>query len=70
MPEIFSFSWNPIGCFITFCLGILISHIINRKINQAKNVIYFAGRKEVALLIFYFSIIVFLSIYLPKLFFE
>jgi len=47
-----------------------MSQIINRKINQAKDVIYFAGIKEVTLLIFYFSIIVCLSIYLPKLFFD
>ncbi len=38
--------------------------------SQAKDVIYFAGIKEVSLLIFYFSIIVCLSIYLPKLFIE
>ena len=62
--------WNAIGCFITVGIGILISQIIKRKINKANDVIYFAGIKDITLLIFYFSIIVSLSIYLPNLFFN
>ena len=70
VPEIFWFWWNAIGCFITVGIGILISQIIKRKINKANDVIYFAGIKDITLLIFYFSIIVSLSIYLPNLFFN
>ena len=68
VPSIFWFWWNAIGCFITLFFGIIISKIVTRKINEAKDVTYFAGRKEILTLVFYFIFIVLISIFLPSLF--
>ena len=66
VPEIFWFWWNAIGCFITVFFGISVSRIINKKINKADNVVYFAGKREIVILVFYFSFIVALSLILPS----
>ncbi len=66
VPEIFWFWWNAIGCFITVFFGISVSLIINKKINKADNVVYFAGKREIVILVFYFSFIVALSLILPS----
>tara|TARA_B100001996_G_scaffold146990_1_gene111983 strand:+ start:1407 stop:3008 length:1602 start_codon:yes stop_codon:yes gene_type:complete len=68
VPEIFWFWWNAIGCFTTVSIGIIFSHLIKRNINEAQNVIYFAGKKEILVLVFYFSIIVIVSLLLSKIF--
>ena len=53
---------------ISLFFGIIISKIVTRKINEAKDVTYFAGRKEILTLVSYFIFIVLISIFLPSLF--
>lgn len=68
VPQIFWFWWNAIGCIITIFIGIIVSYGIKRKVNHNLDIIYFAGKREIALLLSYFLFIVVLSFMIPKLF--
>ncbi|RTE53690.1 sodium transporter [Arenibacter aquaticus] len=66
VPEIFWFWWNALGCLVTILIAFTTSYTIKRKVNQGLEVVYYAGKKEVAILVGYFVAIVLFSVYLPN----
>ncbi len=68
VPEIFWFWWNAIGCVVTVVTGILISSIIKKRQKQDAKIVYYAGKREVAILFSYFLFILAVSMLLPRLF--
>ena len=67
VPDVFWFWWNAIGCVVTIVVAIVVSALIKRKANEGLEVVYSPSRKEVALLLGFFALIVVLSIYMPDL---
>ncbi len=68
VPEVFWFWWNAIGCVVTMLVAIVISAVIKKKVNQGLEVVYYAGKKEVFILISFFILIIALSILMPNFF--
>ena len=68
VPEVFWFWWNAIGCLVTMLVAIVISAVIKKKVNQGLEVVYYAGKKEVFILISFFILIIALSILMPNFF--
>ncbi len=67
VPQIFWFWWNALGCLVTILIAYVTSYLIKRQVNQGLEVVYYSGKKEVAILIGYFIIIILFSISLPNL---
>jgi SSS family transporter len=65
VPQIFWFWWNALGCLVTIIVALLISYTVKRQVNEGLEVVYYSGKKEVALLVFYFVAIVIFSLLLP-----
>lgn len=61
VPEVFWFWWNAIGCAVTISVALLVSYIIPIKAKEGIKVTYYFAKKEVAILLGYFLIIVILS---------
>ncbi len=68
VPSVFWFWWNAIGCIVTIIVAMSCSYLIKKKINEGLEVSYYAGKKEAIILLSFFTFIVILSIYLPKIF--
>lgn len=68
VPEIFWFWWNAIGCLVTMVVAMVVSLVVKRKANKGLEVVYFAGKKEVIVLMSFFVIIIALSVYMPSFF--
>lgn len=68
VPEVFWFWWNAIGCLVTIGVAIAVSTIVKKKANKGLEVVYYAGRKEVSILISFFVLIIALSILMPNFF--
>lgn len=66
VPEIFWFWWNALGCLVTILIAFATSYTVKRKVNRGLEVVYYAGKKEVAILVAYFIAIVLFSMYLPN----
>ena len=67
VPEIFWFWWNALGCLMTILVAVIVSYTVKRKTNKGLEVVFYAGKKEVAILCGYFVAIVLFSWYLPNL---
>ena len=67
VPQIFWFWWNALGCLVTILVALAASFTIKRKTNEGLEVVYYAGKKEVAILGIYFVAIVLFSISLPNI---
>lgn len=52
---------------MTVLLVLAVSYTIKRKVNEGLEVVYYSGKKEVAILVGYFITIVLFSLYLPNL---
>ncbi|WP_299258215.1 sodium:solute symporter [uncultured Aquimarina sp.] len=68
VPEIFWFWWNAIGCLVTIIIGYGASMIMAGKKEITLETVFYKGKKEVALLISYFILIVIIAWLLPKAF--
>ena len=68
VPAVFWFWWNAIGCLVTLIVAIVISLVVKRKANEGLEVVYYAGKKEVFILVGFFALIVALSVYMPNFF--
>ncbi|GAA4234666.1 sodium:solute symporter [Postechiella marina] len=59
VPEIFWFWWNAIGCLVTIVVAYGVSLLIKREANQGLPVTFYkGGKKEVAVLLGFFVLIV------------
>lgn len=67
VPEVFWFWWNALGCLVTIIVAMFCSSLIKRQVNEGVEVVYSASKKEVALLLGYFALIVLISLALPNL---
>lgn len=67
VPRIFWVWCNALGCLVTVLLVLAVSYTIKRKVNEGLEVVYYSGKKEVAILVGYFITIVLFSLYLPNL---
>lgn len=67
VPQIFWFWWNALGCLVTIVIALLVSYLVKRNVNEGLEVSYYAGKKEVFVLVAYFLAIVWLSASLPDL---
>ncbi|WP_276168149.1 sodium:solute symporter [Zobellia alginiliquefaciens] len=68
VPEIFWFWWNALGCLVTILVALAVSYTVKRTINEGLEVVYYAGRKEVFILVTYFIIILCGCLLLPTVF--
>ncbi len=68
VPAIFWFWWNAIGCLVTIIIGYGASMIMAGKKEIRLETVFYKGKKEVALLISYFILIVIIAWLLPKAF--
>ncbi|WP_299315813.1 sodium:solute symporter [uncultured Aquimarina sp.] len=68
VPEIFWFWWNAIGCLVTIIIGYGASMIMAGKKEITLETVFYKGKKEIALLISYFILIVIIAWLLPKAF--
>jgi len=68
VPEIFWFWWNAIGCLVTIVVAMVVSMVVKRKANEGLEVVYYAGKKEVVILMGFFILIIALSVYMPNFF--
>ena len=67
VPQIFWFWWNALGCIVTIVVALAVSYTIKRQVNEGLEVVYYSGKKEVAILVTYFVAIVLFSVSLPTL---
>ncbi len=67
VPQVFWFWWNAIGCVVTVLVAMICSRLIRQQVNEGLEVVYSSSKKEVALLIGYFIIIIFASLSMPHL---
>ncbi|UJH68599.1 sodium:solute symporter [Allomuricauda sp. SCSIO 65647] len=67
VPQVFWFWWNAIGCVVTVLVAMLCSRLIRHEVNEGLQVVYSASKKEVALLIGYFVLIVLASLSMPHI---
>lgn len=68
VPEVFWFWWNVIGCVTTIVVAIIFSRIFNKEVRVGFKTIFDKdNKKQIALLIVYFLVIVAVSILLPKI---
>ena len=67
VPEIFWFWWNALGCLMTILVAVAVSSTVKRKVNKGLEVVFYAGKKEVLILLGYFIAIVLFSVSLPNL---
>ncbi|MCB0643555.1 MAG: sodium transporter, partial [Phaeodactylibacter sp.] len=68
VPEVFWFWWNAIGCVVTILVALLLTALIPaRSSNEAAQVevVFYPAKKEVALLLVYFLIIVAVALAVP-----
>ncbi|MEM1336850.1 MAG: sodium:solute symporter [Bacteroidota bacterium] len=65
VPQVFWFWWNAIGCLVTILVAVVTSQLIKQKVNEGLEVVYYSSRKEVALLLGFFIVIVAVSVLLP-----
>lgn len=72
VPEVFWFWWNAVGAIVTLTVGLAMSFIFTEVANQDKTLSFSDGfeidKKKVGLLIFYFALIIFISINVPNFF--
>lgn len=68
VPEIFWFWWNAIGCLVTIGVAMVVSYVIKRKANEGLEVVYYAGKKEVFILVSFFILMITVSILMPNFF--
>ncbi|AIY14527.1 sodium:solute symporter [Cellulophaga baltica] len=67
VPQIFWFWWNALGCLVTIIVAIGVSYIVKAKAKEGLEVVYNPSRKELAILVVYFGIIVTISTLLPSI---
>ena len=67
VPQIFWFWWNALGCLVTILVALAVSYTVKRQVNEGLEVVYYSGKKEVAMLIAYFIAMVMFSISLPNI---
>jgi SSS family transporter len=67
VPSVFWFWWNAIGCVVTFVTAYVISIVIPRTAKEGIKFELYPAKKEVALLIFYFVLIVLAAIFLKSI---
>ncbi|WP_368662529.1 hypothetical protein [Zobellia laminariae] len=67
VPQIFWFWWNALGCVVTIVVALAVSYTVKREVNEGLEVVYYSGKKEVAILLAYFVAIVLFSISLPNI---
>ena len=67
VPQIFWFWWNALGCLVTILVALAVSYTVKRQVNEGLEVTYYSGKKEVAILLGYFVLIVLFSISLPNI---
>ncbi len=68
VPEIFWFWWNAIGCLVTIAVAVVVSYVVKRKVNEGLEVVYYAGKKEVFILVSFFILMITVSILMPNFF--
>ncbi|MEM8999908.1 MAG: sodium:solute symporter [Bacteroidota bacterium] len=66
VPDVFWFWWNAIGCVVTMLVAYTISHVIPMKTKEGIKVSYYFAKKEVALLLGYFVLIVIIAISMKR----
>ncbi|MBT8223729.1 MAG: sodium transporter, partial [Eudoraea sp.] len=67
VPQVFWFWWNALGCLMTILVALGVSYAVKRQANKGLEVVYYSGKKEVAILVLYFAAIVTFSLLLPDL---
>ncbi|MEM8764147.1 MAG: sodium transporter, partial [Bacteroidota bacterium] len=67
VPDVFWFWWNAIGCVVTIVVALVVSNVIKREANEGLEVVISPSKKEVALLLGFFALIIVISLSLPKL---
>ncbi|MEL7271081.1 MAG: sodium:solute symporter [Bacteroidota bacterium] len=67
VPDVFWFWWNAIGCVVTIVVALVVSTIIKRDANEGLEVVISPSKKEVALLLGFFALIIVISLSLPNL---
>ena len=67
VPQIFWFWWNALGCLVTILVALAVSYTIKRQVNEGLEVVYYSGKKEVAILVAYFVAMVVFSMSLTNL---
>jgi len=68
VPSIFWFWWNALGCMVTILVALAVSYTVKRTVNEGLEVVYYSGKKEVAILVGYFVIILCACMLLPSVF--
>ncbi|CAZ96384.1 sodium:solute symporter [Zobellia galactanivorans] len=68
VPQIFWFWWNALGCLVTILIALAVSYTVKRTVNEGLEVVYYSGKKEVAILVGYFVIILCACLLLPSVF--
>ncbi|MDO6517336.1 sodium:solute symporter [Zobellia uliginosa] len=68
VPQIFWFWWNALGCLVTILVALAVSYTVKRTVNEGLEVVYYSGKKEVAILVGYFVIILCACLLLPSVF--
>ena len=66
VPEVFWFWWNALGCLVTMFVAYGVSVIIKKESKSSVEVVYSKSTKEIALLIGFFALIIFVSLQLPN----
>ncbi|WP_350290546.1 sodium:solute symporter [uncultured Croceitalea sp.] len=68
VPEVFWFWWNAIGCLVTMLVAIVVSRVVKKDVNEGLEVVFYAGKKELFILLSFFIVIILVSVSLPSLF--
>lgn len=67
VPQVFWFWWNAIGCLVTMAVAIVVSSIVKKHVNEGLDVVFYAGKKELLILLGFFFVIILFSLSLPSL---
>ncbi|XLS30868.1 sodium:solute symporter [Flavobacteriaceae bacterium M23B6Z8] len=68
VPEVFWFWWNAIGCLVTLLVAYSVSLLIPRNLKKSIAFVKYPAKKEVALLLVYFVLIIIAAITIKNLF--
>ena len=66
VPQIFWFWWNAIGCLVAIFVALVVSLILPRAQEDGLKLVFQKSRTELAILIGFFLLIIWLSIQLPS----
>ncbi len=62
VPEVFWFWWNAIGCVVTIVIAYTLSLLVPMKTKEGVSISYVESKKEIAILLGYFILIVVVAI--------